>query len=73
MPTLEPQLPLNAADSALLWMAEEWNTNKAPEVGVDTLAQHRRLAMKLDAAIFANADDWTANLAVQPQQQTEAS
>jgi hypothetical protein len=65
LPKVQSNVGLSAADSALLWMAEQWDADKATEVGIGGLAHKHRsnLTPNVTTSVFSGADDWMVEVA----------
>jgi hypothetical protein len=61
---------LSATDSALLWMAEQWDAGNATKDGVGSLAPKHQssLTPEVTTSVFSDADDWAVDVALTWQQ-----
>jgi hypothetical protein len=66
LPSEQPHAGLSATDSALLWMAEQWDAGTATKVAVGSLARKHQSSLTPEVAtsVFSDADDWAVDATV---------
>ena len=65
LPKVQSSAGVSATDSAVLWMAEQWETGKAIEIGLGSVAHKHQSNLMGDVTTSASsdADDWMLEVA----------